>query len=127
MTRTYKLYGTTIGTSDAIASLRITRRGQITGILFACAGIAGGAATGCIQLEVSKQSTRSIVTNDTPPDVIGQVVLPASIASAPCAINVFVALDHPVDVGDTLYLHQVALGQALSSATHAISIYVQQS
>lgn len=127
-TKPYKLYNTTATTQDAAASLKITRRGVITSINMSIAGVAGAAVNACRQIELSKQSTRSITTNDTPPGVLAEVAAAANIsAGSYCNQQLIAGLSIPVDVGDTLYLHNLAVGTASSTVTDSVMVYVNES
>lgn len=128
-TRTYKLYNaSSVASADAIASSKVVRKGSISAILFAMSGQAGAAVTGCRQLELSKQSTRQITTNDTPPTVLAEGCIAGSVSGGAVHNMCLIAgLSIPVDVGDTLYMHQVVAGTAFATVSDAICIYVNES
>lgn len=114
-TRSYKLYWTGVASADAATSLRIVKPGVITSIQWMQSFQAGASQSGCFQAELSKQSVKSIVTNDTPPGVISETCAAigkgVSGGSSDHANNI-IGLANQVDVGDTLYIHQVLVGTA---------------
>jgi len=128
-TKPYRLYwaqtSPNVTTSDSVATLKVTRKGTIKSISFMLAGVAGNNISGCQQVELSKQSSRNIVVNDTPPGVLAEACLVYGVsAGAACLTQVVPGLDIPVDVGDTLYAHQVVTGTAPASCTNSVQVYV---
>src|SRR5438067_756514 len=102
-TRNYRLYATGVVTADAVASLKIARSGTITSIFYNVYGVAGAAVDGRGILEVSKQSVKTVTTNDTPPTVLSHcsIGMPIS-AGAISASCLHAGLSNPVDVNDTI-------------------------
>lgn len=108
-TKVYKLYTSTTGSNNGVASLKITRNGFITAIAGQMA-LLGGAGLGRLEYEVSKQNTTSLSTNDTPDAVLGSfgIVSPNATHNAE---NAFIAgLRIPVEIGDTIYLNTTFTG-----------------
>ena len=126
-TRSYKLYSTSAATANAINSFRVVKGGYIVSIQWALSGVAGAGATGCRQVELSKQSTSSITTNDTPPTVISQAIIGAGVTGAAVCMNINQAgMRTRVDVGDTIYLHQVVAGTTPATVADSITVLVDE-
>jgi hypothetical protein len=121
--RAYKLYTNTTGSNNGVASLKITKKARIRAIQFDLA-LLGGAGVGRMNIEVSKQNTVSLTTNDTPETVLSS----ASIAinnAVPSAENVLVMCDLGMEVGDTIYLNSTFTGAvAPASTTFNVYLYV---
>jgi|SRR5712671_6304173 len=125
-TKPYKIYFTQTSQGDNIASVRITRDGSIKTIVFMLAGVAGGS-TGSQQVELSKQSTRNISTNDTPPSVIGEACITYPVINAAASLSLVTPwLNIPVSAGDNLYVHQTINGTAPTSSLHTVQMYVNE-
>jgi len=125
-TRTYQLRWTTVGTANAVASLRIVKKGIITGLLFNLTSVAGAAINACNLVELSKQSVSAITQSDTPAAVICRASNAGNINGGSSSMQLFVALATPVDVLDTLYAHQQGNGTALASVENTISVFVAE-
>jgi|SRR5712671_5958089 len=128
-TKPYKLYWTapgTLGASDNVASLKITRKGVIRTIRFLLSGKAGLASNGCQQVELSKQPTGNLTTNDAPSSVLAEATIPYGVMSgAACFSQTIPGLSIPVEVGDTLYAHQVIAGcQGPATSANTIQVFV---
>jgi hypothetical protein len=121
MGKTYKLYGTAAATANAVASLKITRKGTLKAIMAAIAST-GGAGVGWQQIELSKQNTSSLTTNDTPDSVIASFALATGNATT-ASDNVVLLTSVDVDVGDTIYLNFSTAGTAPTSGVQQIYLY----
>lgn len=124
-TKTYKLLATVTGTTNAAASLKITRAGTITGIAFAL-DLLGGAGVSRLQYELSKQNTSSLAVNDTPDVVLASASI-ASPNAVHAAENALIAgLAIPVEIGDSLYINVLFTGAvAPNGANCNCYVYVQ--
>lgn len=121
-TKIYKLYTNTTGSNNGVASLKITRDGQITGISWAL-GLLGGAGVGRISFELSKQNTSSLTTNDTPDVVLASACIasPNATHNADNALTAGLAI--PVQIGDSLYINTAFVG-AVAPTSVECNVYV---
>lgn len=122
-TRNYKLYWASGTSADNKASLRVVAKGLITAISWSISGLSGADVTGRLQVELSKTAVNQITINDTPPNgILSEVCVPVggAVASESFGLNFLVAgIGYPVDVLDTLYIHQIFTGAAAISSLGA--------
>lgn len=123
MGRSYKLFSTAATTTNAAASLRVTKNATIRCILFSIATTAGAGVAGLTLAELSKQNVGSFTVNDTPDTVLATVGVPAPVSGGANVLNVGIICSLPVSVGDTLYLNITHSGTGLASAAHNVTIY----
>jgi hypothetical protein len=128
MTRTYRLYGTTVATASNIASVRIMSRGNIRAINLQATGKAGAGVDGQGVMELSKLNSTTITNNDTNANTLLHLAWAAQVSAGGFAASTACAgLQHPITEGDYLYLHWVASGTALASVQQSIDIVVEES
>lgn len=121
----YKLNTNTTVTSNGASSLKATRKGVIVALCFSMQGT-GGAGTGRIEYEVSKQNASNLSTNDAP----GAVVLGSASIAYPngntAAENVTTACNVPVEAGDNLYINTVAAGTGATTANCNVYLIMRE-
>lgn len=127
-TKQYHLFDSTATTADNKVSTKITRKGSITAICFSVSGISGAAVDGRSRWELSKQSSSAFNQNDKPSTVLCTIVGgTVGVATSGIGSNTLLAgISIPVDVGDTIYLHQECSGTANGTLNKNVSISVDE-
>lgn len=113
----YKLYSSVTATTNAAASVKITKRGKLKAINFSLGGLAGAGSTGWFIIEISKQNTTSATTNDAPVTVLGYANFPLNGVSSSQVSNVLSMADADLDVGDTVYMNVTATGTVAAAVS----------